>query len=144
MFDKSPDQRLSAWSSFRKGLDSAADPLSLTARFWSDAPLVVHNNKIDPYNAKSWPSPWEIIYENRYDDFTLAMMIGLTLKLTEKFKDEQIEIRTMVDQEEKQLYNLVYINEKHVLNYERGMSLTLENIKSDLYLENLVELKFPR
>ena len=144
MFHKSPDERLSDWVEFRKELDSLDDPLTQLTEFWSNAPLIVHNHLIDPHNPKSWPTPWEILYDNKYDDFTLALMIGYTLKLTKKFSSDKIEIRTMVDSSKTKLYNLVYVNDTDILNYDRHGIKKPNEIDNSLYLENIVEVIFPR
>ena len=144
MFDKSPDERLSLWSDLRRNLTTADDPLQLTAEFWSAAPVVIHNPKVDPYNPKSWSTPWELIYDNKYDDFTLALMIGYTLKFSERFKNDRIEIKTMVDSQRTKLYNLVYVNDTVILNYAPNEAVTAQEIDDSLYLENLVEVVFPR
>jgi len=143
MFNKSPDERLSDWSDFRKELTTSEDPLETLANFWSAAPRIIHNPKIDPYNPKSWPTPWELIYENKYDDFTLALMMGYTLKLSDRFKNDKIELKTMVDSQKTRLYNLVYVNETDVLNYESG-SIKAQDLDSELYLENIIEIVYPR
>ena len=143
MFNKSPDERLSDWSDFRKELTTSDAPLDTLANFWSSAPRIIHNPKIDPYNPKSWPTPWELIYENKYDDFTLALMMGYTLKLSERFKNDKIEIKTMVDSQKTRLYNLVYVNETDVLNYESS-SIKAQDLDNELYLENIVEIVYPR
>lgn len=139
MFNKDTDDRLSEWSDFRKKLDTVNNPLDLVAEFWYSAPKITHNHKIDPYNFKSWPTPWEIIVDNRYDDFSLALMIAYTLKFSERFKNDSIQVRTMVDKSRKKLYNLVFVNDNDVLNYSSGVVRT-EDIDEDLYLENLVEI----
>lgn len=144
MFHKSLEERLSLWSEFRKNLDVVPDPLKSLSEFWSTAPMVIYNHNIDPYNYRSWPSPWEILAENKYDDFTLALMIGYTLKLTKKFNSNKIEVKTMVDSTKTKLYNLVYVNDDVVLNYDRFDTVNASDIEDLLYLENLVEIIFPR
>lgn len=144
MFHKSPDERLSDWSEFRKNLDTLDNPLTELAEFWSTAPLVIHNHKVDPYNSKQWPTPWELIVENKYDDFTLALMMAYTLKLTKKYNNDKIEVRTMVDSSKTKLYNLVYVNDTDVLNYERAAAIKAQHIDESLYLENVVDVVFPR
>ena len=144
MFHKSPDERLSVWSDFRKELDTLDDPFTALAEFWSSAPLVIYNHKIDPYNKKEWPTPWEVIVENKYDDFTLALMMGYTLKLTKKYHNDKIEVRTMVDSNKTKLYNLVYVNDEEVLNYEPGIAVKSQFIDDNLYLENVIDIVFPR
>jgi hypothetical protein len=144
MFQKSPDERLSEWANLRKKLDRVSDPLMVATTFWDAAPRVIHNHKIDPYNHKSWPTPWEIIVENRYDDFTLALMIGYTLKYTNKFENERIQVKTMVDCNKTKLYNLVFVNDCEVLNYCRDGVIKAQEIDESLYLENVVDIVFPR
>jgi hypothetical protein len=143
MFDLDVDDRLSVWASFRKSINTSNDPLQDVAHFWLSAPFTVHNHHIDPYYQASWPTPWEIIVKNRYDDFTKAVMIGYTLLFTDRFKDSNIQIKTLVDTEGKRLYNVVYVDEKWVLNYDDDRVMLTSNIPSLYNLENLVELKRP-
>jgi len=144
MFKKSLEERLSTWAEFRKSLEQDPDPLQSVINFWSQAPQITHNHKIDPFNSKQWPTPWEIIAENRYDDFTLAIMISLTLKLTNRFKKDQIQIKTMVDRERTRLYNLVVMNDEYVLNYNKDSIVKTQDIDDLLYMENVIDINFPR
>lgn len=144
MFHKSPDERLAEWAEFRKKLDKLDNPLTAVAEFWSTAPLVIHNHKVDPYNPRSWPTPWELIVDNKYDDFTLALMMAYTLKLTKKYSNDKIEVRTMVDPLKTKLYNLVYVNDVDVLNHQRAAVVEVQHIDNLLYLENIIEVYFPR
>jgi hypothetical protein len=144
MFNQSVDQRLTEWVNHRKLLDEVEDPLQEVWDFWHLDPFVPHNRNIDPYFQRSWPSPWEIIAENRYDEFTRALMIGWTLKLTNKFKNSKIEIRTLVDNTRAREYNLVYIDENWVINYSDNGPIEASKIIESFRLENLVELTTPR
>ena len=144
MFRTDPDQRLSHWSEFRKSLDQNNDPLSAVAVFWQDAPLIPHNHKVDQYYSASWPTPWEIVYDNKYDDFTLALMIGWTILLTERFKDSKVEIKTLVDDQANRLYNIVCVDDQWALNFIDGESVALDKVPSLYRLENLVPLDRPR
>jgi hypothetical protein len=144
MFDLNEDDRLSAWSELRKHIDTCHDPLQAVTNFWAHTPFVGHNHKIDPFYQASWPTPWEIIVDNRYDDFTKAVMMGYTLLLTDKFKNSEIQIKTLVDTEFKRLYNIVCVDNTWVLNYDDRAVLRVDNIPSLYSLENLVELKRPR
>ena len=144
MFKLDTDEKLSKWSSFRKDLDHSDNPYDVVAEFWSTAPLIIFNHEIDRFNSKSWPTPWEIISANKYDDFTLALMIAYTIKLTNKFNKDTVEVRTMVDSAKTKLYNLVYVNDTIVLNYNRFTAVNVTDIDQTLYLENLVDIHFPR
>ena len=144
MFDLEVDDRLSAWSTLRASIDESSDPLKDVVDFWFNTPFVAHNHKIDPYYQGGWPSPWEMIVENRYDDFTKSVMMGYTLLLTNKFKDSSVQIKTLVDKSGKRLYNVVIVDDKFALNYDDSQVLLAENIPNSFDLENLVELKRPR
>lgn len=144
MFNESVDDRLSAWSEFRKSLDSIATPLESVMDFWKDAPRIIHNHRIDRYNPRSWPTPWDMIVDNRYDDFGFAVIIAYTLKLSNRYKNSQIEVRSMVDSSKTRLYNLVVIDDTFVLNYSDNSVVKTQDIDPTLYLENVVDIYFPR
>jgi hypothetical protein len=144
MFQKSPDERLSLWSNHRRDLESTENPFELLLEFWSSAPYVPYNRQIDPYNPRRWPTPWEIIVENKYDDFTKALMMAWTLKLTDKFKDSKIEIKTYTDERKSRQYNLIFIDEEWVINYNDDSVNRPIDIPDSLMIENLIEVARPR
>lgn len=144
MFKESIDHRLSEWFNLRKTIEQANDPLDQVWKFWARAPFVPYNPKIDPFYQYGWPSPWEIIVENKYDDFTKALMIGWTLKLTEKFKDNKIEIKTFLDKEKPSQYNVVCVDNEWAINYSDFGPVPMQTIPESFSVENVIELKFPR
>jgi hypothetical protein len=95
---------------------------------------------VDQYNPKSWPTPWEIIDENQYDDFTKALMIGYTIKFTNRFKNSVIIVRTLIDKDKKTCYNVVSIDEEWVLNFKDNEPMLFKNIPDSFSVENIIEL----
>lgn len=144
MFDLDVDDRISSWSELRKGVDDSSTPLQDIVDFWKSAPFTPHNHLIDPYYPASWPTPWEIIDHNKYDDFTKAIMIGYTILLTERFKNSSVQLKTLVDTQGRKLYNVVFVDDLWVLNYRDGEVVSADKVPSLYNLENLVELKRPR
>ena len=144
MFNQPVDSRLTEWADHRRELDDSEDPLQSVWDFWHRAPFTPHNRNVDPYYQQSWPTPWEIIVENTYDDFTKALMIGWTLKLTNKFKDSKIELRTLVDSNRTRQYNLLYINDDWVINYSDNGPIPSPEVPDSFRLENLIEVSSPR
>lgn len=71
-------------------------------------------------------------------------MMGYTLLLTERFKNSQIIIKTLVDNDQNKLYNVIYIDNTWVLNYKDFEPVSIKNIPESLRLENQVELARPR
>ena len=144
MFKLAIDDRLSAWADLRSRLETDADPLTTADNFWRHAPFVPYNHKIDPFNPHYWPTPWEIIVENKYDDFTRALMIAYTLKYTKKFSESKIEIHTLVDKDNNIQYNIVSIDEEWGINYAQSGPIQMKKVPSSFSLENLVVIKSPR
>lgn len=144
MFKHPPDRRLSEWKELRERLDHSDDPFVEIMEFWGQAPTIPYNHTIDQYNQQSWPTPWDIIVENKYDEFTVGLMIGYTLKLTEKFANSKVELRTMVDKDRTKLYNLVYVDDNIVLNYDRWNIIKAQDIPDSFFLENLIDIPRPR
>lgn len=144
MFEKSPDDRLTAWSEHRHSLDNSPNPLEDLVEFWRYAPYIPYNRKVDPYNLQRCPTPWDIIIENKYDDFTKALMMAWSLKLTNKFKESKIEIKTYTDADKNRQYNLVFIDDEWVINYRDSHVDKQEDLSESLLLENLIEVSRPR
>ena len=144
MFNQPVDARLTEWIEHRRELDQSPDPLQAVWDFWQSAPFIPHNRNIDPYHQKSWPTPWEIIETNRYDDFTKALMMGWTLKLTKKYQNSKIELRTLVDSRRTKEYNVVCIDDAWVLNYNDNGPVSVEELSGGFKLENLIEVTGPR
>ena len=144
MFNQPVDDRLTEWANHRRKLDEAEDPLQEVWDFWHQAPFTPHNRSVDPYYQQSWPSPWEIIVENTYDDFTKALMIGWTLKLTKKYQSSKIELRTLVDSARTRQYNLLYIDDNWVINYSDNGPIPTPEVPDSFRLENLIEVSAPR
>ena len=140
MFNLPADERLSAWSQLRQSLETSETPFDDVNEFWSSAPFIPYNRNVDPFNQHAWPTPWDIIVENRYDDFTKALMIANSFKLTNRFKNSNIVIQTMVDSSQNKSYNIVIIDEEMVLNYIDNKVVNYQNLPVSFLLENLIEL----
>jgi hypothetical protein len=125
-------------------LEKGDHPLTEVWEFWQQAPYIPYNRNIDPFNQRSWPTPWEIIVHNKYDDFTKALMMAWSLKYTERFKDERIEIKTLVNDHKTCYYNIVCVDNNWVLNYNDNGPVDVKNLPNTFLLENLIEVKTPR
>ena len=71
-------------------------------------------------------------------------MIGWTLKLTKKYKDSKIELKTLVDFNQTREYNVLYIDDTWVINYNDNGPITLKDIPDSFSIENLIEVSSPR
>jgi hypothetical protein len=144
MFNKSVDDRLSSWVAFRCQLASESDPLQAVVDYWRPAPFIPYNRAVDPYDPNNWPTPWEIIAENKYDDFTKALMMGWTLKFSLAFRGSDIEIKTMVDHDRARQYNIVLVDNDRAINLCDDRPIEVREIPGSYSLENSVKLEIPR
>jgi len=140
MFRLSPDDRISAWASLRAQLEDCEDPFQKVQDFWKAAPYVPYNHHVDRYNQTSWPTPWEIIVENRYDDFTKALMMAYSLKFTNRFKNSVIQIRSLLDSSTRQCYNIICVDEEWVLNYSDDHPVAIDSISNSFSIENIMDV----
>lgn len=144
MFEETVEKRLETWLEFRKKLEKSSNPLQEVWDFWNQAPFIPYNQYIDHYYQNAWPSPWEIIAKNKYDDFTKALMIGWTLKITKRFNESDIFLQTAVDISSQREYNLVYVDNSWVINYSDNGPVDIKNLPDSFKVENLIELTTPR
>lgn len=144
MFKLNVDDRLSSWARLRSQLETAEDPFQLVIEFWRAAPFVPYNKNIDPFNQPSWPSPWEIIVENKYDDFTKAIMMAYSLKFTQRFNNNVIQVCMLVDNAKNIHYNIIYVGDDWVINYNDNRVVSRKEIPDSFSMENIVEVKSSR
>jgi len=64
---KKYEDRLASWSAFREVLETSKDPIQEAIDYYDSAPRVSINT--DPWDQKTWPTPWELVSENQYCNF---------------------------------------------------------------------------
>jgi hypothetical protein len=130
VFDSYDTTRLQQWKEFRSSLETSATAFEDVALFWSRAPFV--NNYLDPFDSKSWPDPWQLILNNKFDDLGITLGMCYTLQLTERFKDHEFEIHMSMSQSKKDWRYLLAIDKDIVLNWNFGSVTKFREIDSNL------------
>lgn len=126
VFKSYGNDRLAEWREFRLHLEVSETPLEDLADFWSNAPFV--NQYINPDDTKTWPDPWHLILDDRYDDLGVALGMLYTLKLTQRFINTPCEIQmSMLTNDKHPRYSLV-IDNKWVLNWDYREVVNVENL----------------
>lgn len=115
MFDSYDFERLAEWKKFRNTIEIDKNPFDLVSEFWARAPLV--NTFLDPTDCTSWPDPWHLVLDNKYDDLAICLGMLYTLKLTERFMESSYEIHKITPNSSNSFFILI-IDKKSVLNYE--------------------------
>jgi hypothetical protein len=130
VFNLNDEQKLASWKEFRSSLESSPSALSDVAQFWSRAPFV--SNYLDPFNSKSWPDPWQLIIDSKFDDLGIALGMCYTLQLTERFKDAQFEIHMSMPESKKDRKFLLLVDGGTALNWDYGSVTDFSQIKIPL------------
>lgn len=113
MFNLHGAERVLAWKSFRNQLESDIKPFQSVVEFWAKAPLV--NFYLDPKDPMSWPDPWRLVIDDRYDDLAIVLGMLYTIKLTDRFSNMNLEIYMSV-KEKNPIFFLQA--DKNILNLE--------------------------
>ena len=126
MFDASSNERLAKWKQFRDTLENSNSPLEDVAEFWSHAPFV--SNFLDPQNPNSWPDPWHLIIDGRFDDLAIALGMLYTLQLTQRFIGSCFEIHMSIVSSNKQSEYWLVVDKLYALNYHYKEVVAVERI----------------
>lgn len=130
MFDLNETNKLQQWKNFRNSLELSSTAFEDVAQFWSRTPFV--SNYLDPFDSKSWPDPWQLILNNKFDDLGIVLGMCYTLQLTERFKDNKFEIHMSMSQLKKDWRYVLLIDDITVLNWNYGSVAKFNEINSNL------------
>mgnify|MGYP004003101385 CR=1 FL=1 len=127
-FDMGYSQRLSEWRSFRLSLNdlSLEDAMNSTIEFWAHAPIVSHN--LAPDDSTAWPTPWELIHDNVYCDVSKSLGIFYTLFLSSHAEKGIINLHMYRNRNRHEDYNVVVVNNQHVLNYDVSETVNIKTL----------------
>jgi hypothetical protein len=124
VFNNSANERLTEWKKFRDTLETSNTPFDDVAEFWSHAPFV--SDFLDPNNSTSWPDPWHLILDGRFDDLAITLGMLYTILLTQRFTIINCEIHmSIVSNNQSPTYWLTIDGDK-VLNYHYKQVVTVD------------------
>lgn len=118
VFDLHGQDRLLAWKQFRDQLETDHKPLQQVAELWAKAPLV--ESYMNSTDNSTWPGPWELIMQGRYDTLGIALGIYHSLSLTERFLDHDISIYETCENDTGWINHVVVVDHQYVLNWSYG------------------------
>lgn len=116
VFDLYGNERLTEWRNFRNKIETSLTPLEDSIQFWRKAPFV--SPYLDPFSPDTWPDPWHLVIDGKFDDLAICLGIMYTLKLTQRFMNENFEIHMAVDLK-KDFY--LVVGKDRVLNYNKAV-----------------------
>ena len=118
MFDRKYEDRLAIWSCLRQDLEQSKDPIQDVIDFYNMAPRV--SIATDPWDKNCWPDPWELVFENQYDEFLTVLGQCYSLQLTDRFSGSLFEIHIGIDRDNSRTCYLLIINKKTVVGWNES------------------------
>jgi hypothetical protein len=130
VFDLNETDRLKKWKEFRNNLENSATPFEDVALLWSNAPFV--NDFINPLDNQTWPDPWRLIIDNRFDELGIVLGMCYTLQLTERFKSSRYEIHMSMPNLKRERKFFLVVDNGIVLNWTPRAVSKLDDITVSL------------
>lgn len=137
MAKQSFEDRLFEWNRLRKNLEHSVNPIEDTVSYWQTIPCCSRN--CDPYDSSTWPSPWEMIEENSYCEFTKLLAIAYTLKLTDKFKDLIFLIKIGLDKRQSRMYYLLCVGDQ-VVAIDDIKSMHINQVPKNIHIQKIHQI----
>lgn len=128
MFNLYGNDRLIEWKKFRDSLETSNQPLQDLAELWSSAPFV--NSYLNPLEPNSWPDPWHLVLDGKFDELAICLGMLYTLKLTKRFMDTVCEIHSSMLPEKKTHQYFLVVDGLQVLNYDPRQAVSIEILKN--------------
>lgn len=124
MFDLFGNDRLTEWKNFRDKLETSQTPLEDVVKLWRFAPFV--NSFLNINDPSSWPDPWHLILDGKFDSLAICLGMLYTLKLTSRFMSTKCEIHmSMFSDDDKKF--IIIVDNEFILDYELGEVLVLKD-----------------
>jgi len=125
IFAKNYDDRLATWRDYRASLEDASDPIQEVIDLYNSAPMCsIHT---DPWSPEMWPTPWELLEENKYCEFCKVLGMCYSLQLTERFSAYDFEIHIGVDTVKTDYQYLLIVDNK-VINYDTNRYIAIDEL----------------
>lgn len=112
---------LQKWKSLRSTLTktlSDHDHLTSVVQFWATCPI--QKRILDWDRPDLWPDPWQLIYENHFDEcaISLAMFYTLILSADSRWTAERLKLMLLKNTEHQFQGIVLQVDSEYILNYE--------------------------
>ena len=134
-------ERFKRWRLLRtqiNKLSSIDDKINMVIDFWKSTPVSVRS--IDPYDNSTWPSPWELLNENVYDENSISLGIAYTLQ----YSGTNCRLLLVQNVDNSEIKLIVLVDNMYILNYNYGSINTKDvmnefNVLADIEVSTLVK-----
>jgi hypothetical protein len=114
--------------------------LDRTAKLWATAPMAMPHLAFDL--PETWPSPWDLISWDRWDEVGINLGIYYTLFFTNRFDKRDLDVVIYNNKESSTIMPTVDVYNKYTLNWSSGMVVNTSIVSDSVsWRYNYVELK---
>ena len=111
-------ERLTAWREFRDRLETDDAALQLTLQLYQQCPLT--HTKTNFFDRSTWPQAWNLIEKNDYNTVDRLLGVWYTLRLTDRFVHDEIDLIQCVYKNSNQLektnpYHALAVNHQYLV-----------------------------
>lgn len=127
-------ERFTRWRLLRtqiNKLPSIGDKINMVIDFWKSTPVSVRS--IDPYDNSTWPSPWELLNENVYDENSISLGIAYTLQ----YSGTNCRLLLVQNVDNSEIKLIVLVDNMHVINYNYNKIDTMNSIGNVSILQDI-------
>lgn len=137
-FLNGPKQASQAWRSVRGLLTSDkddSDHLSIVCDFWAKAPIVAPY--LDWDGPETWPDPWELISERKFDPSAVALGMEYTLMLADdgRWSPDRLQLVLVSSMDKSMQGLLLIVDGQYVLNHHYNGVVMLEEARKDFVIQ---------
>lgn len=132
---RSPAERLACWREFRLELQdkytSCSDPVVILEHintWWKYVPIV--SVAMDPFNRKTWPSIWELIYQGECCKYSRGLALAYNMHYIDQ--DINVKVSRVFDTKNNDEYFIAIWNDSYVLNSLYGDIVDFPSVDTTL------------
>ncbi len=137
-FLSGPKQTSQAWRNFRAQLTedrSDLDHLQMVSDFWAKAPLVVPY--LDWDGPDTWPDPWELVAERKFDASAVSLGMEYTLLLSEdgRWTPDRLQLVLSASADRTRQNLILLVDDRYVLNHYYNVVSDLDDVSKDFVIQ---------
>jgi hypothetical protein len=126
----SSSDRLTAWRDLRNTLSeiSELDQLTQLAHWAGLCPLVKYS--LDPETPSSWPTPWDVLHENKLCSTALAYIAEQTLIMI-GWNPDRLRLVYLKNITEQEMRMILLVDDTWAINYSQSELFNFDIIRSE-------------
>ena len=133
------DNLLKSWKNLRTTMTTEltdTEHLEKVSAFWSNAPLSVRI--IDWDLPESWPDPWSLMYQNKFDEsaVSLGMFYTLLLSNDNRWQNDRLQLQLITDLHRSTQLIVLKVDNRWLMNVEYNQVIDSKEFKMNYSVQH--------